>query len=225
MIDAFRKKAGSHASCDESHRALCAHVATPRRRRGVGGAYLLQSETIGPRALGQYPRGMDSSAYVGHTAKRDSRSGESESSDVSFVSRLFLLDENDCLYRLPNAQFDRMLRGSTQDRIPRFAGARVRKTDVVVERQDRMPVRIVWWTFSIVAFDPDGQLDLPAFERQQRAHVELAVESGLGPSSQVESVVDAVNRFVARGGAWAPSPAILRLIEHVALERMAFFRL
>jgi len=67
---------------------------------------------------------------------------------MGLSSRVFLLDQDDGLYRMPNATFEQMLRDPTSHRIPRFAGARVRMTDVVVELLDRQPIRVIWITFA-----------------------------------------------------------------------------
>jgi hypothetical protein len=67
--------------------------------------------------------------------------------------RLFLVDENDVLYRLSNAKFDQMLRRPAEHRFPRFAGARVRMASVIVGLEDRKPIRVVRTNFSILSFD------------------------------------------------------------------------
>jgi hypothetical protein len=60
---------------------------------------------------------------------------------------MFLLDQDDSLYRLSSAKFNQMLRDPTSCRLTRFAGARVRMTNVAVELLDRQPIRVVWNTF------------------------------------------------------------------------------
>jgi hypothetical protein len=50
---------------------------------------------------------------------------------------MYLLDQDDTLYRLPSAKFNQMLRDPTRCRLPRFAGSRLRMTDVAVELIDR----------------------------------------------------------------------------------------
>lgn len=89
--------------------------------------------------------------------------------------RLFLLDQDNGLYRLPNTTFDQMLRDPTSHCWPDFAGTRMRMTDVVVELLDRQPIRVVWITFGVVSFDSHGYFDQGAFDRQQRARAELAL--------------------------------------------------
>ena len=74
---------------------------------------------------------------------------------------MFLLDKDDSLYRLPSAKFDQMLRDPTSCRFTRFAGARVRMTDVAVELLDRQPIRIVWIRFGFLTFDDEGYSDPP----------------------------------------------------------------
>jgi hypothetical protein len=66
---------------------------------------------------------------------------------------MFLLDQDDGLYRLSSAKFNQMLRDPTSCRLTRFAGARVRMTNVAVELLDRQPIRVVWNTFGFLAFD------------------------------------------------------------------------
>lgn len=137
---------------------------------------------------------------------------------------MYLLDQDDTLYRLPSAKFSRMLRDPTCCRLPRFAGRRVRMTDVAVELIDRQPSRVIWITFAFLAFDDDGYFDLATFDRHQRARAELAVAL---PSleSRSEGVVDAADRFVAQGGRWTPSRALQRRIDAVALEQVKCPRL
>ena len=139
--------------------------------------------------------------------------------------RMYLLDQDDTLYRLPSAKFNRMLRDPTTYRLPRCAGRRVRMTDVAVELIDRQPNRVIWITFAFLAFDDDGHFDLATFDRHQRARAELALAlPSLEPKSD-EIVVDAADRFVVQGGCWTPSRALRRRIDAAALEQVKCTRL
>lgn len=139
--------------------------------------------------------------------------------------RLFVLDQNDDLYRLPNRTFEQMLRGPTGHRFPHFAGSRVRMTDLVVELVDRRPIRIVWTTYSILTFDGEGRFDAKAFDRHQRAHAELALAPLGANADGAATVVDAATRFVDQGGRWAPSRTLARRIEKAALGLVKCARL
>ena len=139
--------------------------------------------------------------------------------------RMFLLDKDDSLYRLPNAKFDQILRDPTSCRLTRFAGSRVRMTDVAVELIDRQPICVVWITFGFLTFDEDGYFDLAAYDRHQRARAELALALPTTETKSERMVVDATNRFVAQGGRWTPSRALQQRIDAAALEQVKCARL
>lgn len=139
--------------------------------------------------------------------------------------RLFLLDPDDGLCRLPNTRFDLLRRDSSCLCLPRFAGTRVRTADVIVECLDRQPVRVVWTTFGFLRFGEDGRFDRVAFEVHQRAIVELAWAPGFAEPAGKSVVVDAASRFVAQGGRWKPSRTLTRRIEAAALGQVKCMRL
>jgi hypothetical protein len=139
--------------------------------------------------------------------------------------RMFLLDQDDALYHLPNKKFAQMLRDPTSCRLPRFAGARVRMTDVAVELLDRQPIRVVWITFAYLTFDAKGYFDASSFIRHQWARAELGLAPPIAESKGAGTVVDASCRFVAQGGLWAPSRALQRTIDAAALAQVKRTRL
>jgi len=144
---------------------------------------------------------------------------------MGLSGRIFLVDENDALHRLLNATFDQMLREPRSCRLARFARARVRMADLVVELRQRQPVRVVRATFHILSFDGDGCFMASVFDRQQRALVELAIAPGIGEREGPANVVEAADRFVAQGGRWVPSRSLGRRIEAAALGRLKCPRL
>src|SRR5437879_13321644 len=91
--------------------------------------------------------------------------------------RLFLLDENDVLYRLSNAKFDEMLRRPAGNRIPRFAEARVRMASVIVRFEDRRPIRVVQTSYSVLPFDKTGRLDVTAYQQPVRARIDWVLSA------------------------------------------------
>ena len=144
---------------------------------------------------------------------------------MGFSFRMFLLDQDDGLYRLPSAKFWKMLQDPTSHRLLRFAGARVRMTDVAVELQNRQPIRVVRITFGFLSFDREGYIDARAFDRHQRARAELRWASPIAEPAGAGTVVDAADRFVAQGGLWAPSRTLQRRIDAAALEQVKCTRL
>src|SRR6266446_10191845 len=131
--------------------------------------------------------------------------------------RHFLLDRECDLYRLPSAALDRMLQSPTRHRLPRLAGQRVRSAEVAVEMMNGRPLRVVRSVFNMVTFKSDGTLVPPLRDRHVRAHAELAL--ALGAPARHAGIAEASTRFVARGGQWTPSAAVVRRIEQAALGR------
>ncbi len=144
---------------------------------------------------------------------------------MGLSNRMFLLDQKDDVYRLPNARFDKMLRDPSSHTIPRFAGARLRMADMVVEISNRHPIRVVWTTFGILTFDQEGRFEPNAFEVHQRARAELALAPMITKSDGKTTVVDAATRFVAKGGRWTPSRALARRLAEAALGQVDYVRL
>ena len=144
---------------------------------------------------------------------------------MGISSRRFLLDQDDCLYQLPNSTFERMLQDPGSNPIIRFASQRVRMADLLVELLNRQQIRIVRSTYGIFTFNSDGCFEPNTFERQQWARAEQALAPMPIEFGGTSTVVEAKTRFVAQGGNWTPSPALAYRIGDAALERGIFTRM
>jgi hypothetical protein len=131
--------------------------------------------------------------------------------------RYFLLDREGTLYRLPSVALDRMLHNPTRNRLARFAGQRVRSAEVVVEMMNGRPLVVLRSVFNMLTFKSDGTLVSPLRDRHVRARAELAL--ALEQPIRDTAVAEASTRFLARGGQWKPSAALVRRIEQTALGR------
>ncbi|MBC7703538.1 MAG: hypothetical protein H7274_06295 [Rhodoferax sp.] len=111
-----------------------------------------------------------------------------------------------------------MLRQEDLARVPDFAGQRVRQASVVVQVVDGTPLRMVHSTFSILDIRPDGFLDVDGLNTQQIARLDVRFDCSR-PVDEVAGgpVIDAAQRFVARGGSWESDARLLRRIEAAAL--------
>jgi hypothetical protein len=130
--------------------------------------------------------------------------------------RHFLLDREGALYRLPGATLDRMQLVSSPLRFPRLAGQRVRSVEVAVEMINARPSRVVRSVFNMLTFKSDGTLLPPLQDPHAQARVELALALAAGRRTEL---AEARTRFVARGGEWTPSAALVKRIEQIALGR------
>ena len=135
----------------------------------------------------------------------------------------YLLDTQDALYHVPNAAFDRLLRDPVRNRLPRFAGQRVRSAEIAVALLNGKPIAVERSWFSVLTFKKNGMLVSPTLDPHVRARVELTIAPVFASpghdTSRNAAVTDASDRFQARGGQWTPSPAVKRQIEQAALGR------
>ncbi len=140
---------------------------------------------------------------------------------MKLSSKIFLLSADDTLHVLANTAFMRMLRQEDLARVPDFAGKRVRQASVVVQVVDGTPARMVHSTFSILDIKDDGFLDVERLNTQQIARLDSKFGSA-SPADAIASgpVINATQRFVARGGSWEPDARLLRLIEAAALGKV-----
>ena len=141
---------------------------------------------------------------------------------MKLSSKLFLLSKDDTLHALASTAFMRMLRQEELARVPDFAGQRVRQASVVVQVVDGTPSRLVHSTFSILDIKADGFLDVERLNTQQIARLDVSFDRSR-PTDEIAGgpVIDATQRFVARGGSWEPDARLLRRIEAAALGKVS----
>ena len=124
---------------------------------------------------------------------------------------------DETIYRMATAAFDRMLRDPARFAVPEFAGQRARSAEVVVELLGRDPIGVVRTSFSVLAFDASGRLDMDRLRTEQMARLETMLAPALGSPSRDDKIVEADRRFIAQGGTWVPSKALARAINDAAL--------
>lgn len=136
---------------------------------------------------------------------------------MGYSYQRYVVARDDTIYRMASAAFDRMLRDPARFAVPDFAGKRARSAEVVVELLGREPVAVVRTSFSVLAFDAAGRLDMGRLRTQQMARLETMLAPVLGSPSRDDKIVEADMRFIAQGGTWIPSKALARAINHAAL--------
>jgi hypothetical protein len=110
-----------------------------------------------------------------------------------------------------------MLQVRSRFRFARFAGQRVRSAEIAVELIHGRPVRIIRSVFNMMTFKSDGTLLPTQQDRHARARVELALARAA--AARRAGITETSTRFVARGGQWTPSAALVRRMEQISLGR------
>ena len=73
--------------------------------------------------------------------------------------RIFIVNDDDSLRRLSLAKFERLRRRDPEERLPEYAGKRVRYALVVMEVENRKPVGINLIQYGYLPFDSEGRFD------------------------------------------------------------------
>ena len=77
--------------------------------------------------------------------------------------RFFLITDEDEILSVPIATFERMLKGSHEQKIERFAGKRMRAAEIAVMIEDRKPVAVLRVIYYYLHFNKKGILDYNRF--------------------------------------------------------------
>ena len=143
---------------------------------------------------------------------------------MALSPRIFVIDQEDRIYRLAMAKFEKMLRNPGKQCFPQFAGKRLRAAQALIESSGGEPRKVIRTSFHMFAFDPNGFFDAAAYLRQESSRAEAALMPALTAAAANTAfetpVVEAEARFVARGGSWEPSRALLRAIRDAALGEL-----
>ena len=74
------------------------------------------------------------------------------------LRHFFISDDNE-IFRIANTKFERLLKGSLEKKIERFAGKRVRAAEIVVKLVNRKPIQVLRAVYYYLHFNEMGILD------------------------------------------------------------------
>lgn len=110
--------------------------------------------------------------------------------------RVFLVNDDDSIERLPMARYERLLSDEQGESCPQYAGRQIRYALVMLTLVDRKPVEIEQIQYSFLSFDSEGRLDPAEQEKESRLAMEILPPVSTDPHSQ--QVIDARHYFARR---------------------------
>ena len=134
--------------------------------------------------------------------------------------RIIIVKDDGSLERLPFGRYNRLLQRDPNERLPKYAGKRVRCAVIVLESKDRKPVEILKCQYSYLSFDSGGMI-----EKGGESEARLVMDM-LEPviADKDKQVVDARHKFArkryARQYLWQPSPEIESAIRKAIFGRL-----
>ena len=77
--------------------------------------------------------------------------------------RIFFITDEDEILKVPIAKFERLLKGSCEEKTERFAGKRIRAAEIAVIIENRKPVVVLRAIYYYLHFNEKGILDYDRF--------------------------------------------------------------
>jgi hypothetical protein len=134
--------------------------------------------------------------------------------------RVFLVDDNDSLQRIPMTRLDRLLHFDRAESLQQYAGKRVRCAMAFSEVAGRRVLSIRNIDYFWLSFDDKGRIDKKEWEKGMRLGMELlpSILDGEYP----KQVINAQHRFAKRRYEhefkWKPSRKVEEAIVTAALS-------
>lgn len=128
--------------------------------------------------------------------------------------RFFLVDDDDCVRRMPVRLFDRLNNRDSTAAVPELAGKRVRYALAVVDTRQKIVTSVRALECGFLQFNRAGRLDEEARREEERLAMEMLSDSL--PTKKQTSLRNAAHLFAQRAFKhrykWEPSEAIVRQI-------------
>ena len=110
--------------------------------------------------------------------------------------RLFFINEDDTLRRIPLARYERLIAGNPVECFPEYKDKKVRNVLVFVEFYNREPFELIAIQYSILSFNEEGRIDVGDFEKGMKLGAEMLMPTESDPD--YPNVVDAKGRFAIK---------------------------
>jgi transposase len=136
--------------------------------------------------------------------------------------RIFIVEEDDKIKRLPLARYERLLRRDPDERLSRYAGQRVRYALIVVDLVNRKPIEVVRDEYAYLDFDREGRLKEPEFENEESSAFDMLDFFSL--EKQDKRVIDARHKFARKRyfdkNRWDPTDEIVTAIAEAIFGKL-----
>ena len=138
--------------------------------------------------------------------------------------RFYFVEDDDTIHRFPFTRYEKLIRSESKERIPKYAGKRIRGAFMTLQLEGKKPHRILRSEYPILTFDADGRFDPDAFEEEVRLAMETLPPIMITPRSS--QIIDAQHHFARRRYhnefKWKPTPEIENRIYDAIFAHKSF---
>lgn len=135
--------------------------------------------------------------------------------------RFFIITEDDEILRVPINKFERLLKGTDEDKIEEFAGKRVRAAEIGVLLENRKPVEVIHAVYHYLYFNENGILDKDRLIN----NANIVSTAGIAPiftQKRHDNIINAQQEFAKRqrdhAVCWKPGMQLERNILDASID-------
>ena len=143
------------------------------------------------------------------------------------LRHFFISDDNE-IFLFFNTKFERLLKGSLEKKIERFAGKRVRTAEIVVKLENRKPIQVLRAVYYYLHFNEKGILDYDRFMKDGGIVADAGIPEFLAEKGQ-GNLINARQEFAKRQRDhcvwWKPSMQLERNILDASIDEFKCKRL
>ena len=139
---------------------------------------------------------------------------------MSFSFRVFIIDEEDQLKRIPATRFDRIRDRDPKESLPQYKNSRIRYAMVILELENRKPVSILRIYYNYLVIDSEGLVEQKFLDTE--GQVAISMMPSIPLPGEPANVVHASDKFAQKRFenefTWTPSFEVEQAIIRIALE-------
>jgi hypothetical protein len=136
--------------------------------------------------------------------------------------RVFIVEDDDTIKRLPLARCERLLKRDPDERLLEYAGKRIRYALIVVDLVNRRPIEVVRDEFAYLDFDEDGRFKEPEHDKGESSALDMLDFFSL--KQQDKRVIDARHKFARKRyfdkNRWEPTDEIVAAIAEAIFGKL-----
>jgi transposase len=137
--------------------------------------------------------------------------------------RVFIVENDDTIKRLPLARYERLLRRDPDERLSRYAGQRVRYALIVVNLVNRKPIAVVKDEYAYLDFDKEGRFKEPVYEEVESSPLDM-LDILSFEQKKDRRVIDARHKFARKRyfdkNRWEPTDEIATAIAEAIFGKL-----
>ena len=139
---------------------------------------------------------------------------------MGFGFRVFIIDEEDQLKRIPATRFDRIRDRDPKESLPQYKNSRIRYAMVILGLENRKPVSILRIYYNYLVIDSEGLVDQKFLDTE--GQVAISMMPSIPLPGEPANVVHASDKFAQKRFenefTWTPSFEVEQAIIRKALE-------